>query len=98
MEIEFADPDYDRLEIDASFSAGFAPAVVKAYRKRLQYIRAALDERDLYASKGAHFERLQGDRAGTCSMRLNDQWRLILKLERRANGKIVVIISIADYH
>ena len=28
MEIEFADSDYDRLEIDGSFSAGFAPAVV----------------------------------------------------------------------
>lgn len=31
-------------------------------------------------------------------MRLNDQWRLILKLEKRADGKVVVIISIADYH
>jgi proteic killer suppression protein len=98
MEIEFADSDYDRLETDASFTAGFSSAVVKAYRKRLQYIRSALDERDLYASKGAHFERLQGDRVGTCSMRLNDQWRLILKLEKSANGKVVVIISIADYH
>jgi len=98
MHIELADDDYDRLETDAGFSAGFSPAVVKAYRKRLQYIRSALDERDLYASRGTHFERLQGDRAGTCSMRLNDQWRLILKLEKCADGKVVVVISIADYH
>jgi proteic killer suppression protein len=60
MHIEFADDDYDRLET----GAGFSPAVVKAYRKRLHYIRSALNERDLYASRGTYFERLQGDRAG----------------------------------
>ncbi|SOZ14437.1 Plasmid maintenance system killer [Cupriavidus taiwanensis] len=98
MEIEFADPDYDRLEIDAGFTAGFSAPVVKAYRKRLQYIRAAADERDFYALKSLHFEKLKGDRDGEHSMRLNDQWRLILRLERRGGGKLVVVISIEDYH
>ncbi|QKL91143.1 plasmid maintenance system killer protein [Ralstonia solanacearum] len=98
MEIEFADPDYDRLETDAGFTAGFSAPVVKAYRKRIQYIRAVADERDFYALKSLHFEKLKGDRDGEHSMRLNDQWRLILRLERRNGGKLVVVISIEDYH
>jgi toxin HigB-1 len=64
----------------------------------MQLIRAAPDERDFYALKSLHFEKLQGDREGQCSMRLNKQWRLILRLDTRANGKVVVVISIADYH
>jgi proteic killer suppression protein len=52
MQIEFKSRDLDRLETDPSFTAGFSADVVKAFRKRLQVIRAANDERDLYALKG----------------------------------------------
>jgi proteic killer suppression protein len=98
MEIEFADPTYDQLEIDASFTGKFPSAVVKAYRKRIQLIRGADDERDFYALKSLHFEKLVGNREGQHSMRLNDQWRLILVLKRKIEGKLVIVISIADYH
>ena len=72
--------------------------MVKASRKRLQFIRAAADERAFYAMKSLHYEKLQGDRAGQRSMRLNDQWRLIVRLEEDDAGKQVVVVSIADYH
>lgn len=98
MEIEFADSSYDRLEVDASYTGKFSASVVKAYRKRIQLIRGAEDERDFYALKSLHFEKLSGDREGQHSMRLNDQWRLILELKKEPKGKLVVIISIADYH
>lgn len=55
METEFKNEDLDRLEIDAGFTAGFASEVVKAYRKRMQAIRAALDERDLRSVKRKSF-------------------------------------------
>ena len=48
METEFKNEDLDRLETDAEFAAGYEKAIVKAYRKRMQAIRAAVDERDLY--------------------------------------------------
>src|SRR5207249_4009525 len=70
----------DRLETDPNFKAGFGTATVKAYRKRMQQIRAAADERDLYALKSLHFEKLKGKRANQGSVRLNDQWRLILEI------------------
>lgn len=97
MEVEFADDDLDRLEIDAEFTAGFSPAIVKAFRKRMQQIRAASDERDFYSSRGMRFEKLGGDRKGQYSIRLNDQFRLILALLDKGR-KAVRIIEITDYH
>lgn len=98
MQVDFADDDLRRLESDADYDAGLGRDVVKAFRKRMQVIRAAPDERDFYALKSLHFEKLQGDRKGQYSMRLNKQWRLIMEFERRSDGKVVVVISIADYH
>lgn len=68
--------------------------LVKAFRKRMQTIRAALDERDFYSMRGLRFEPLKGKRAGEYSMRLNDQFRLIVKLEKRSKETIVIICSI----
>ena len=98
MEVEFEDSDLDRLETDGTFTAGFAPEIVRAYRKRIQQIRASRDERDLYASKGANFEKLKGDRLGQFSLRLNLQWRLILRLKKDGQYAIVAIVEIVDYH
>jgi proteic killer suppression protein len=98
MEVEFGDPDLDRLETDARFTAGFAAAIVRAFRRRMQQIRAAPDERDLYHLGGARFKQLQGSRSHQHSMRLNDQWRLILELRGKGLEKIVHVVGIEDYH
>ncbi|MDE2184913.1 MAG: type II toxin-antitoxin system RelE/ParE family toxin [Alphaproteobacteria bacterium] len=98
MDVAFADESLDRLETDPSFTAGFAPAVVKAYRKRMQQIRAATDERTFYGLKSLHFEKLKGDREGQHSMMLNMQWRLIVELTGKAPTKVVRIVEIIDYH
>jgi proteic killer suppression protein len=71
---------------------------VKAYRKALQHIRAATDERTLYARRAFRFEKLSGKRQGQHSMRLNDQWRLIVELRGAASKKVVHVIEIVDYH
>ena len=98
MDVRFEDPSLEKLEVDPKNTAGLDAALVKAFRKRLQFIRAALDERAFYAMKSLHYEKLKGDLAGQRSMRLNDQWRLILRREVHDTGKLVVIVSIADYH
>lgn len=98
MEVEFEDPALSRLETDVSYDAGYDRAVVKMYRMRLQLIRAATDERAFYALKSLHFEKLKGKRSGQHSMRLNSQWRLILRFKETGSRKIVVVISISDYH
>jgi len=88
----------DKLETDPNFNGGHSEAIVKAYRKRLQFIRAAADERDFYAMRSLHFEKLKGDRSHQRSMRLNDQWRLILEIKPATPKNIVVVVGIEDYH
>jgi proteic killer suppression protein len=98
MEVEFADENLARLECDTQFTAGFAAEIVRAYRKRLWFIRQAMDERDLYQAKGQRFEKLKGDRSHQRSVRLNKQWRLILELADGNSEKTVKVIGIEDYH
>lgn len=98
MDVSFEDQSLDRLETDATFSAGFGDSVVKAYRKRMQQIRAATDERTFYARRSLRFEKLQGQQEGQYSMRLNDQFRLIVALRGNAPNKTVHILEIVDYH
>jgi proteic killer suppression protein len=99
MEVEFEDEQLRRLERDTRLDGAYSPGVAVKYRLRMQVIRNAPDERDFYALKSLHFERLKGDRDGCYSMRLNAQWRLILRLKRKEpDGKFVVVISILDYH
>ena len=64
----------------------------------MQAIRAAEDERAFYALKSLHFERLKGARSDQHSMRLNGQWRLVMEIEGAGTDKIVLVVSIEDYH
>src|ERR1700683_3811554 len=98
MDVTFKDQSLDLLETDAGYSGGFGNAIVKAYRKAMQHIRAATDERTLYARRSFRFEKLQGQREGQCSMRLNDQWRLIVELQTKGGKRVVHVVEIADYH
>jgi proteic killer suppression protein len=98
MEVGFRGGSLERLESDPRFDGGYPQAVVRAYRMRLQLIRSADDERALYALKSLHFEKLKGNRDHQHSMRLNDQWRLIIELEGSKPRKTVWVVGIEDYH
>jgi proteic killer suppression protein len=98
MEVDFSDANLDRLETDPGFSMKLSPGIVKAYRMRLQGIRSAPDERDFYQLRSWRFERLKGKRKHQHSIRLNDQYRLILELLGSGNDKRVQIVGIEDYH
>lgn len=98
MEVEFDDEDLDRLETDAQYTAGHSQEVVRAFRKRMQQVRAFRDERDFLAVRSLNFEKLKGNREGQHSIRLNLQWRLILEIRGNHPCKVVGIIEIVDYH
>ena len=98
MNVEFEDKNLDRLEIDTGFDGGWPQAIVRAFRKRMNMIRQAPDERVFRNSRSVHYEKLEGDRKGQHSMRLNDQYRLLIRIKQLDNRKIVVIIGIEDYH
>jgi len=98
MEIVFRNKDLDRLEIDPHFTAGLMPEIVKAYRKRVWAIRNAIDERDFYCFKSWRFEKLKGNRSRQHSIRLNQQWRLIIEIVDMKPSNVIEIIGIEDYH
>ena len=98
MDVEFADGQWDRLETGLDFNAGFAREIVRAYRKLIQVIRSAPDERAFYAMKSLHFEKLKGNRDHQRSMRLNDKWRLIIEIRPSEPKNVVVVVGIEDYH
>ena len=63
-------------------------------RNKLLIIHAATNENDLNTPPGNHFEKLKGDKKGWCSIRINDQWRVIFKwTEGNAYD-----VEITDYH
>jgi toxin HigB-1 len=76
------------------------PNVVDDFFEVMAIIDAVADERELYALKGLHFEKLAGQRGkqGQRSLRLNKQWRLIVALDKDQAGSYLQIIDIEDYH
>ena len=64
----------------------------------MQMIRDAESIQTFYALKSLHFEKLKGNRSHQHSMRLNQQFRLIVELEQTTQGQVVVVIDIEDYH
>ena len=48
--------------------------------------------------KAMRLEKLKGDRKGQNSIRLNDQWRLIVEFEGKDQNTTVNIIEVVDYH
>jgi proteic killer suppression protein len=97
VKVVFEDDGLERLEVDAAFDKGFEPGIAKAFRRVVNLIRQAPDERDFYSLKSLRFEKLKGSRSDQRSMKLNEQWRLILRIQGE-NPKEVVIVGIEDYH
>ena len=97
MEVRFADPSLEALETDARARPRFPIGVLRSYRRRIWQLRAAQDERDLYAVGGFHFERYKA-KEDHYSIRLNDQYRLIIRFEGSPSRKAVVVVAVTDYH
>lgn len=98
MEVEFGDDDLDRLETDPRATAGHGQNIDRAFRKVIQAIRNADDTRDLLAVRALRLERLKGKRDHQWSMRLNNQWRLIVEFRGSGTSAHVRVVEIVDYH
>jgi len=73
---------------------GFPADLVKVARRKLGYLDAAHDLRDLKVPPGNRLEALSKDRKGQHSIRINDQFRICFRwtLEGAAD------VEITDYH
>ena len=69
-------------------------AIEKQAQNRLQYLDAATTLADLAARPSNRFEKLAGDRKGQCSIRINDQWRLVFRWTEDGTEDVEIV----DYH
>lgn len=98
MDVKFSTSHLKRLAEDPNCDGGFPPEVVIKYQMRLQTISDAIDERAFYAMKSLHFEKLKGDRSRQRSMRLDNQWRLIIEIEKGKPKNTICIMSIENHY
>jgi proteic killer suppression protein len=98
MDIDFGDKKLALIETDQAAHTKLPAAVIASCRQKLVVLRAAPDERVLRNWKSLHYEKLDGDRAGQRSIRLNKQWRLVFRLEEISNPPKIIVLSIEDYH
>lgn len=68
--------------------------IQKIAKRKLDMIHFAFKEQDLFVPPANHFEHLKRNLKGYCSIRINDQYRIIFKFE---NGNAYEVY-IADYH
>jgi proteic killer suppression protein len=73
---------------------GFPADLVKAARRKLGYLDAAIDLNDLRSPPGNRLEALRRDRDGQHSIRVNDQFRVCFIWTEEGPKDV----EITDYH
>jgi toxin HigB-1 len=99
LRITHKDPKLERIERELNYTAegAYDKTIIRGFRKVMGYLRAATDERAIREYKSLHYEKLQPPRDHQRSVKLSDQWRLILEWE--GEGKqVLLIVGIEDYH
>lgn len=94
----FADENLAMVETEDAGKTRLPVAVIKSARRKLTVIRAAPDDRALRNWKSLHYEKLKGSREGMHSIRLNDQFRMVLTVDVTKDPHVAVILAIEDYH
>ena len=72
----------------------FSQAVNKVGKRKLDMLNASFDENDLRVPPSNRFEHLKGTLKDFCSIRINEQYRVIFRFEN-SNAYDVYI---DDYH
>lgn len=79
---------------NGTYQKKFSQAVNNVGKRKLDMLEASFDESDLRVPPSNHFEYLKGDLKGFCSIRINEQFRIIFRFEN-SNAYDVYI---DDYH
>ena len=98
MRFEFRDEGLEQVYCDPKATLGHGLAVDKGFRKVMNRIDAAVDERDLREFKGSHYEKLKGNRSHQHSLKVTDQWRLVVERVEEGATTSLLVISVEDYH
>lgn len=79
---------------DGKYQKKFSQAVNNVGKRKLDMLDASFDWEDLRVPPSNRFEHLKGDLKGFCSIRINEQFRVIFRFE----GSNAYDLYIDDYH
>jgi proteic killer suppression protein len=89
----FADTETEKI-FQGIVSKKLPRDIQKTARRKLLYLHDAEDLQDLLAPPGNRLEKLQGNRAGQHSIRINNQWRICFEWHQGRARKVEIV----DYH
>jgi plasmid maintenance system killer protein len=98
LRFRFARRRLERLFYENKGAGKYPPGVVESFYDAMTVIGSAGDERDLRAMSGWRMKKLVGDPEEKSEIRLNRQFRLIVRIEEDENGAYVLIIDLKDPH
>lgn len=74
----------------------FQPNIIKRYKDKINYLKAASSKEELYPIKSLHFEALHGDKSGLFSVRVNDQYRIEFSIDENIKQPLLTICNIVE--
>lgn len=88
------------METDPNWAGKLAREIVRGFRKVLLIVRSVSNETELRRHAALRFEKLKGNRSHEWSLRINDQFRLIVEIEPGdgPNNNCIAVKKIEDYH
>lgn len=98
MDVEFRDKALSLVETERAAETRLPIAVINSLRDKLAVIRAATDERTLRNWVSLHYEKLEGDRRGQRSIRINKQWRMVFTIDTERTPNKITVLAVEDYH
>jgi proteic killer suppression protein len=93
MIASWADSETERIW-NGQFSKVLPQDIQRVAKRKLVHVNSAVGLEDLKVPPGNRLEKLSGDRKGSWSIRINEQWRICFDWE---NGN-ALNVGIVDYH
>jgi plasmid maintenance system killer protein len=93
MRVIFKESALARIDSELTFTGGYPLGVARAYRGRIQVLRAAPQEHAIQPLKSL---RLQSCGNGQHSMRVTDDWDLIVAFEDSEDGRVAVLEAMIE--
>jgi proteic killer suppression protein len=94
--VKFKEISLERLDWDRGYTAGFPLLVVSAFRGRIQVIRAAPQKQAILQFTSLQIKRC-GNGASQHSMRVTDEWQLIVAFEDGDDGRVAIVEALMEY-
>ena len=100
MKVEYEGDDLRQMAEDSAFpTPKYGKDLTRAFRKAIGLLESVSSQAELRNFRGLRLEQLKGKKYEGChSVRLNKQWRLIIRFQASDDGQAIWVIEIVDYH